>query len=365
MTLAGAGSSVTLARMTRQLLSALLFLSCLAAQSAELQIELEKFRVDEPPPGFTSLLNGQGQPGDWKVILDDVPPTLAPLTPQARAVTKRPVIAQLGADPTDERFPILVYENEVFGDFQMTCRVKTVSGKTEQMAGLVFRLQDENNFYVVRVSSLGNTFRFYKVVGGARSTPLGPEIDLPTGTWQEITVSCSGNRIDCLLNGKPVIPTLTDNSFTAGKVGLWTKSDSVSYFTDLRMNYTPRIPVAQSLVDDALKQFSRLVGLRVYAELPDSKELQVIASTKTEERGMKAAEDYHRILAGEAYAYGKTRETVTIALPLRDRNGDVVGVVRAEMERFPGQTENNAIARAIPIAKLMERRIKSRRDLIE
>jgi hypothetical protein len=299
--------------MTRHLIAAgLLF--CLGLSGAELRIELDKLPVNQPPAGFRSVLLGGGQPADWKVILEEVAPALAPLTPQARVVTKRPVIAQLSKDPTDERFPILVYEGETFGDFQMTCRFKTVSGQVEQMAGIVFRLQDEKNFYVVRASSKGSTFRFYKVVDGVRTAPIGPEIKIPSGAWHELTVSCAGNRIDCLLNGQQAIPTLTDNSFTAGKVGLWTKSDSVSYFTDIHLSYTPRIPLAQSLVDDALKHFSRVVGLRIYSNRPGREALEVIASNKHEERGMKAMESYQDILAGKSYAYGKTRQTCTVCL---------------------------------------------------
>lgn len=351
--------------MTRSLWMAALLAGSLFTQAAELQIELDKLPVNQPPPRFKALLHGHGQPGEWKIIADDVPPLLAPLTPQARAITKRNVLAQLSADPTDERFPVLVFEEETFGDFQLTCRFKTVSGKAEQMAGVVFRLQDENNFYVVRASSLGGTFRFYKVVGGVRSQPIGPEIKIPAGEWHELSVSCAGNRIDCFLNGKQAIPTLTDNSFTAGRIGFWTKSDSVSYFTDLRVTYTPRIPLAQSLVDDAMKRFDRLIGLRVYAQVPGKEGLEVIASNKADERGLPAMNEYRNLLNGDSYAYGKTKGTVTVALPLRDRNGDVVGVVRAEMDRFPGQTENNAVTRAMPIVKLMEQRVKSSRDLIE
>jgi hypothetical protein len=51
---------------------------------------------------------------------------------------------------------------------------------------------------------------------------------------------CKGNRIRCLLNGKELIPPLTDNSFSAGKIGFWTKSDSIAYFVDTKLTYVPR-----------------------------------------------------------------------------------------------------------------------------
>ncbi len=345
---------------------ALSLLFCLSGRAAELQFDLERLGSGELPKGFTPMLNGTGQPGEWKTLLDDVPSQLAPLTQQAKVVTKRPVIAQTGSDPTDERFPMLVYEDEVFGDFQAVFRFKTVSGKAEQMAGFVFRVQDANNFYVIRASALGNTFRFYKVINGSRTTPIGTEIQIPSGEWHEMKVASTGNKILAHLNGNQVL-ALSDDSdlLPPGKIGFWTKSDSVTYFADLRMTYTPRVPLAQTLIDDCMKRYPRIIGLRLYSSMQKDQNLEVIASNRKEDVGLKAIDGYQEILTGKAYAYGRTKSTVTVSLPLRDRNGDIAAVVRMEMERFPGQTENNAIARALPIIKLMEQKVRSKNDLIE
>jgi hypothetical protein len=58
-------------------------------------------------------------------------------------------------------------------------------------------------------------------------------VPIPSGTWQQLTIECKGNQIRCLLNGQELI-SLSDkaNAFTSGKIGFWTKSDSVSYFGD-------------------------------------------------------------------------------------------------------------------------------------
>jgi hypothetical protein len=199
------------------------------AVAAERKFDFNELALNRPPPGFRSTVSGEGKPGDWKVIQDEVPPLLPPLTANAPVVTKRAVLAQLAQDPTDEHFPMLIFDGEMYGDFTLTTRFKTVSGKVEQMAGIAFRIQDEKNYYVVRASSIGSTFRFYKVVNGERSKPIGPNVEIPKGIWHELTVEGKGNQIRCLLNGKELIPTLTDNSFSAGKIGFWTKSDSVSH----------------------------------------------------------------------------------------------------------------------------------------
>src|SRR5205085_5063404 len=109
---------------------------------------------------------------------------------QTPASTKRAVLAQLAQDSADEHFPLLIYEDEVFDDFKLTTQVKTVKGTVEQMAGIAFHIQNETNYYVVRISSLGRTFRFYKVVNGERGVPVGPEMEIPLGVWHELTVNC-------------------------------------------------------------------------------------------------------------------------------------------------------------------------------
>ena len=54
-----------------------------------------------------------------------------------------------------------------------------------------------------------------------------------------------------------------------------------------------------------------------------------------------------------------------LTLPLRDSNGDKVAAVRMVMKAFPGQTENNAVARAMPVIKGMESRIQTWKDLLQ
>jgi hypothetical protein len=317
------------------------------------------------PAGFRSTLSGEGKPGEWKVVLDEVPSMFPPLNPQAPTTARKPVLAQVSQDATDERFPILLYEKETFGDFTLTTRFKTVSGKVEQMAGVVFRAQNETNFYVVRASSLGNTFRFYKVVNGERGAPLGPEISIPAGTWHELTVECKGNKIRCLLNGKEAIPLLTDSSFISGKVGFWTKSDSVSYFSDTRITYTPRDIPAQTLVNKLLEEYPKLVNVQIFVAGKEPGTTRLIASKNGAEAGQAGGGIEHDTIANASIYYGKEKGTVSVVMPLRDRNGDSIAAMRVVMKSFAGQTEQNAIVRATPIVKELQGKIQNLVDLVE
>ena len=336
----------------------------LPAIGAELTFDFADTPTDKTPSGFRSALAGTGKPGEWKIIMDEVPPLLAPLTTKAPVVTRRAVLAQLGQDPTDERFPLLIFDGEVFSDFTLTTRFKLVGGGLEQMAGIAFRIRDEKNFYVIRASGLGRNIRFYKVVDGVRSPPIGPEVEIPKGVWHELKIECKGNQVRSWLNGKDAIPPLTDNTFSNGKIGFWTKSDAVSYFTDTRIDYIPREMAAKAIVRDAVKKFNHLRGLKIYT-LDASGEPKVVASKDEKEIGSPGGKVEKDCIGKGVMFYGKDRESVSVIMPLRDRNGDPIAAVRVVMKPFAGQTEQNVIVRAMPVVKQMQAHVQSIQDLVE
>jgi hypothetical protein len=340
-------------------------LLALPAYAAERKFDFNEAGENKTPPGFRSTVTGLGKPGEWKVVMDEAPSQMQRMTPQAPAVARQAVLAQLSQDPTDEHFPLLIYEDETFDDFVLTTRFKTVSGAHEQMAGIAFRIQNETNYYVIRASSLGNTFRFYKVVNGARGSIIGPEIPIPSGVWHELGVECKGNQIRCRLDGNEVIPPLTDSSFNSGKIGFWTKSDSVSYFSDTRIVYTPREPAAQALVRTMIKKYPRLLGLKVFVADKEAKTTRLIASKNESELGQAGGKTEREVISKGQIYYGKDRNSVSVTMPFHDRNGDTIAAVRVVMTSFAGQTEQNAVIRAMPIVKEMEAQVHSLPDLAE
>lgn len=352
--------------------SVLAFVLCaLNLVAAEKKFDFSALPENQTPPGFRSAVTGQGKPGKWRTVLDDLPSDVMPsLSPEARSINKRAVLAQLAEDTTDEHFPLLIYESDSYSDFTMSTHFKTVRGAVEQMAGLAFRVQDETNYYVVRASSLGNTFRFYKVVNGVRGPAIGPEMRIPSNTWHELRIDCKGNQFRFSLNGTE-ITNVTDkiNPFLTGKIGFWTKSDSVSYFADTKIIYTPRELPAQSIVREVLKKYPKLVDLRIFvpASPGATNGSKLVAARNDSDLGEAGGDSENAVLAQTGMYYGKDRQkgTVIVMMPLRDRNGDGIAAVRVVMKSLPGQTEQNAIARATPVIRAVQERVRSLQDLVE
>jgi Domain of Unknown Function (DUF1080) len=348
----------------RKFLSGFCLALALSAAGAEIKIDFGGLAAGQTPTNFHAALAGGGRPGAWKIVMDEVPPLLAPLSPHAPVITRRAVVAQTGADPADERFPMLVYDGDTFKDFKLTTRFKIVGGAMEQMAGVVFRFQNASNFYVIRASALGHNLRYYKVVDGVRASPIGPQMDISVGVWHMLAVQCLGNQITCWLDGNLVMPPLNDNTFTAGKIGFWTKSDAVSYFGDTTITYTPLVPMAQTLVQNVLKNEPRILGLRIYTL--DNKGRPRIAASKNEKEIGQPGTDAEKaaITVGKVY-FGRGKGTVAVTLPLRDRNGDPMAAVRVQLKSFFGETQDNALTRAAMILKQMQAQVTSREELMQ
>ncbi len=333
--------------------------------AAERVFDFSTNQPGQPPAGFKSFVAGGGRPADWQIRLADVPSLLAPVTEKGAATSQIPVLSQLSGDPTNERYPVIYYDGDRYGDFTLKTRFRMVGGAVEQIAGVVFRLVDEKNFCVVRASALGGNVRFYKFVDGQRTQPLGNDIPIRKGQWYDLTVGAEGNKFNVLLDGKQVIPTLTDNSFPAGRVGFITKSDAVSEFAEMRVTYRPLVSFAETLLERVLEKQPRLLNVRIYGRTPSRPDLHVLASKVRDEVGQAATETEAGVLAGNETFYGKTAREILVSAPLRDRNGEAVGVVKFFLKPFPGQTEANAVARVLPTVRWMETQLAASEGLSE
>jgi hypothetical protein len=191
------------------------------AASSSFSFNFDADREGAPPAGFSFGKTGGGASGRWVVRAESA----APSSPN--------VLAQMDPDATDMRFPIAVAEKLSFRDLKLTARCKMISGRVDQACGLVFRYRDENNYYITRSNALENNIRLYSVKDGKRrqiATHSGP---VTPKTWHAYGVEVKGDHIQVLWDGKKVLDHHDGTFADAGKVGLWTKADSVTYFDDL------------------------------------------------------------------------------------------------------------------------------------
>lgn len=331
--------------------------------AAERLLEFSKMKPGEVPAAFRSARLGEGRMGEWKIIETEVPPALPLNTSKAQA-PRQAVLAQVSRDPTANRYPLLILDDEDYGDFTLTTRFKLEAGVVEQMAGIAFRVQNESNFFYIRASGLYNNLRFIPVVDGELRPPVGVDVTFEKGAWNELKIETIGNQVRCWLNGKEAFPLITDPTFAAGKIAFWTKSDAVSYFADTQIIYRPRERFATALVREFTQKYDRLLSIRIVGPTADGS-LKVLASARPEEIGAEANKYEEDAFRKDQKFVGRNKEQkyLVATWPLHDKNGDAIGAVRFEIDPFPGQALKNVLERTGPILREMEKRVAANKEL--
>lgn len=192
--------------------------------------ETINFDSDKPgalPSGWSVAMTHAGGAPKWEIVQD------------ATAPSKPNAFAQTSTDATGGRFPLAIYDKSSLKDGEVSVAFKPVSGKVDQGAGLVWRYQNPNTYYIARANALENNVVLYRVEGGKRlsiapkgtpSRTYGVKHKVSSGVWSTLRVTFQGSLFSVYLNGEKLFDVVDTTFTTAGKVGLWTKSDSVIDF---------------------------------------------------------------------------------------------------------------------------------------
>jgi hypothetical protein len=179
----------------------------------------ERDIVGQPPEGFEFAVTAKSKPGKWVVVREG----------------ENKVLAQTDRDRTARRFAIALAGSGKYRNVKVSVRAKPVGGDVEKVAGLVWRYQDADNYYVARWND--NSVRVDRVVKGERQPLTQPKEEIPmkidAKAWQTMTVQHFGDAIKVTVAGKTVFEGKDKAYSQPGRVGVWTKADSQTLFDDL------------------------------------------------------------------------------------------------------------------------------------
>ena len=188
-----------------------------AAHNMTTLIEISRMDPGLAPDGFTFWRTGDGDVGDWRVLEDP-------------SASDRQVIAQMSKDPTDYRFPLAVYRPISAKNVDVVLRLKPVGGTVDQAGGIIVRLTTPDDYYVVRANALEDNVRFYRMVKGQRQQLDGANIKIASNEWHTLGLRAENDQFTISFDGSELFSTMDSTFVGSGKVGLWTKADSVTYF---------------------------------------------------------------------------------------------------------------------------------------
>ena len=132
---------------------------------------------------------------------------------------------------TRNEFNVIVAPPGPYNDVDVSMKFKPISGQEDASGGIVFRFND-GKYYVVRANALEGNFRLYYYDRGRRQLASASVKAPALGQWHTIRVAAVGDRVQAWLDGKLELDH-RDARFKSGRVGLWTKADSITAFDDL------------------------------------------------------------------------------------------------------------------------------------
>lgn len=183
-----------------------------------------------PPQALAPGLAGAGAPPAWEVRAE----------PGAGGAPGR-VLLQTSQDMTNDRFPVALLRGFAARDVDVSVRFQARDGFKDRGAGLVWRVQDLRNHYILRANALEQNVVLYKMEDGLRvdlppvghAADYGAAVAFAPEAWHTLRVTARGDRFQAYLDGALLFEVVDSTFSGAGGVGLWTKSDSVMAFDDL------------------------------------------------------------------------------------------------------------------------------------
>jgi len=178
-------------------------------------VNFDTFKIGEPPPGWIATKTGTG-PAKWSVEKDDTAPS------------KPNVLKQSG----QATYPVCIKEDTNLKDGFVEVIFKPVSGKEDQAGGLIWRARDSNNYYVARANALEDNVTIYDTVNGRRTERKRAAMKVAPNQWHTLRIDFQGSHFTVTFDGKKALEWDDQTFKDSGKVGVWTKADSVTLFDD-------------------------------------------------------------------------------------------------------------------------------------
>jgi hypothetical protein len=166
---------------------------------------------------FEFAATGSGAPGQWSNVRNEAVQALA----------------QTGTDATDDRFPLAIYRPFSGHNVYASVRFMPVSGAVDRAGGVIVRLSPAGDYYLARANALENNVRFYRVIGGKRQMIAGVDAVVSSRAWHTIGIAARDDRFIILFDGRELFGATDATLRGSGRVGLWTKADSVTWFESI------------------------------------------------------------------------------------------------------------------------------------
>jgi hypothetical protein len=175
--------------------------------------------VGRPPAGFTFHVVRQQSPAVWSVQRNG----------------DNSFLEHPGDPGGREGFALAILDREPRGRIGLSARIRLAGGT--RAGGVVWRVQDPDNYYLARLDLERQDIGLYRVVKGNRVRIEGEDdLELDRTAWHTLKVVQESENIRVYLGGIRVLRARDRTFEDRGAVGVWCTADSTAHFDDLRLD---------------------------------------------------------------------------------------------------------------------------------
>jgi len=161
--------------------------------------------------------NGKGRLATWEVTSEDDNKFFAITNNRNDKKTSNLAMIKIGA----------------VKNIELSTRIKAGQPGDTAGGGLIWRVIDENHYYLARWDPIGKTCRLYLIIGGESSLLESVRLDADTDTWHQLEVTHNEETIEILFDSEPILEFEDNQLDLPGWVGLWAPGDALPSFDDI------------------------------------------------------------------------------------------------------------------------------------
>jgi hypothetical protein len=241
----------------------------LNAAAAEIKVDLNREQAGKPPVVFEPIVGTWlvAQDGGDKVIMVDGRPWVASKDNPTKLLlqTARKLYGTSNEELMDNAkefayYPVAILKTvENFSNGVISMKFKTVGGDSDRCSGILFNVKPNGDWLAVRYNDTENNVGLWEFHNGIRRNVRFSDRSKPfmleRSAWHELKMAVDGASFKAWLDGAmaleytfgsepqagrkgPPNPDLFPSNNpvlrppVSGKIGLWSKTDSTSYFKD-------------------------------------------------------------------------------------------------------------------------------------
>ena len=226
-------------------------LAIVSLSAAELKVDLSKEQVGKEPKAFQPIVGTWvvAKDGADTVIMVDGQPWVARQDNPTKLLLEsaRKFYGASNEEFMDNvkqfaYFPIAIFNGlDNFTNGTISLKFKTVSGTNDRCSGILFNVKPNGDWLSVRYNDTENNIALWTFHDGVRrNVKFGGRnaFVLDKSVWHELKMAVQGTDFKGWIDGTLGLE-YTLKEPVSGKIGLWSKTDSTSYFKDYVVSPAP------------------------------------------------------------------------------------------------------------------------------